>query len=264
MNLFGSNNYDKYMIKIENSFREYENFSKDGHRYYKIPHDSSYKVKMINNTNSRVNVVLKIDGKKMGKWRINEYDNITVERPVHNGRKFTFVRESSWEGEMGGIKEGNFDNGLVEVMFIPEVYSHSYINTLSDQIHYSTNSTNSYNGNSTMMNNSLSFASSDFISDAPVTRNAGGTILGSDSSQKFGTATSMEEDMSRKVTKRVRLVVSEQRQPYVSIDSVETQGVYDDPIPPTLNGNYNYDYSVDTYPKKSYQYKFSLFPFNYL
>ena len=227
MNLFTSSftsNHDKYMIKIESTYAEYDHFIKNGHRYYKLPHNTSYKVKMINNSDSRVNVVLKIDGKKMGKWRINEFDDVTVERPVHNGRKFTFVKETSWQGAMSGVKAGNLDNGLVEVTFIPEVQSFSY--NVSDQIHFRTNSnTNCYGAKCAMMNSSLSFAASDFMCDIPSTNNEsstrGATVLGSDSSQKFGTATTMTEDTSRKVTKRVRLVVSKQKQPFVSIDSTE-------------------------------------------
>ena len=67
--------------------------------------------------------------------------------------------------------------------------------------------------------------------------------MGEDSSQTFGTTARMTEDQRSSVTKRVRLVVSKKRQPYVHSSTrdltTDNQGYFDDPIPPKINNNNN-------------------------
>jgi hypothetical protein len=99
--------YDAFRIEIESSETYIKKFKKNNHIYYAIPHNSPYKVKMINNMDLRTNAVLRIDGEVMGKWRIGPYSEILVERPSHNDRKFIFVEESSGAGIMGGVATSN-------------------------------------------------------------------------------------------------------------------------------------------------------------
>jgi hypothetical protein len=122
--------YDSYIVKIESNESEIDNFIENGHKYCALSHNTPYKIKMINNTDLHANAILRIDGEIMGKWRLNAYSDIIIERPTHNNRKFIFVREDSWEGGMGGIKKGDNMNGVVEVTFIPE------IRTYDDSFHH--------------------------------------------------------------------------------------------------------------------------------
>lgn len=220
---------DDYMIEIltnglypDGFWEESEtvdHFVNNGHTYYSLHHGSEYKVKMTNNTNKKVNAMLRIDGVRMGKWRIDPYSDIIIERPANNQRKFTFVEENSWEASSGNVLRGNNENGLVEVTFIPELNTSTYFNDsipMRRQFGQMTNSfSNSFSNKS--INESYS---------------AGATVLGDDSSQSFGSASQIYEDHAKKVTRRVRLVVSNKRKPFVSIRSKSE--CYDDPIPPKL------------------------------
>lgn len=255
-------NDDSFTIKIEGSTfgNEYHKFTKDGHTYYALPHNSSYKVRMTNNTDRRANATLKIDGENMGTWRLDAYSDVTVERPSHNNRKFTFVRETSWQAKMGGVAKGVSENGLVEVTFIPEIKSSFFDD--SDSIMFdaaprfnsgrafgrsfaeSDMMSNGLSGlrqqsysSTNQMNESLSFNSMNRAS-ANSSYAVGGTVLGGNSSQRFSTASHITEDHSRKQTKCVRLVVTQNDQPFVSIRTrgpvfIEPE-IYDDPVPPQL------------------------------
>jgi hypothetical protein len=202
---------------------KYREFKRNGYVYYAVPHNSEYKVKMHNGGDLRVDATLKIDGIDMGTWRIEPYSTITIERPADNNRKFTFVREGSWQGNMGGVEKGKFDNGLIEVTFVPEHRSsgqHLLQRAIySDSIPMSNNISQKYNFSTT--NDSYS---------------TGGTVLGDDSSQRFSNASYLSKDYSKKVTKRVRLVVEENRKPYVPLGSVSrgSDDLYDDPVPPRI------------------------------
>jgi hypothetical protein len=37
----------------------------------------------------------------MGIWRIDAHDSILLERPSKSSRKFTFVKENSWQATQG-------------------------------------------------------------------------------------------------------------------------------------------------------------------
>lgn len=181
---------------------EFEKLIKNGHVYYSLPHRKEYEVKMTNSSDSRVNVILKIDGEVMGKWRINARSEIIIERPAHSNRKFTFVKETSSEGRMAGVKP-NDKNGLIEVTFIPEKEPIYLSRTLGGEL------------------KSYSFATS-----------SGATVLGENSFQRFGQASEMIEDKSRAVTKRIRLVINK---PLISIKTKnfnDYDNINDDPIPP--------------------------------
>lgn len=193
------------------SSEKIDHFNNEGHTYYSLHHGDEYKVKITNNTNDRVNALLKIDGVVMGKWRVGPYSDVIIERPADNQRKFTFVKENSWEAEQGSVIRGSDTNGLVEVTFIPElkttVYADGKENFFESRGLFSAPSSNCFSNNWT--NKSYS---------------AGATVLGEGSAQTFGSASSIYEDQNRKVTRRVRLVVKNN-----SFTSIRSR---DDPIPP--------------------------------
>lgn len=229
--IFGSLHLDdeisknNYLIEIlatnnhglfSNNHDSVTSFSDNGHKYYSLHHGSEYKVKMTNNTINRVNALLKIDGVQMGKWRIDPFSDIIIERPADNQRKFTFVKETSWEAISGDVIRGDSNNGLIEVTFIPELRMRASF----------------YPPTNSLISNS--FSSNSYSSSA---YSAGATVLGEDSRQSFGlcpkgSATNIYEDHTQKVTRRVRLVVSDRKKPFASIRSHSIN--YDDPIPPKI------------------------------
>ncbi|VBB18797.1 hypothetical protein YASMINEVIRUS_1329 [Yasminevirus sp. GU-2018] len=242
------------IFKEDENVNEYRSFTENGHTYYSVPHNKEYAVRMINNSDLRVNATLKIDGEVMGVWRINQYADVIIERPSHSNRKFTFVKESSWQAGMGGVKQGDVKNGLVEVTFTPEkrtlVYNDfesPYINSsFSDSLSMGANrgsfgaqlESQGFSGSRKLFSDSASShreSTNQMFNSAPrVNYSAGATVLGDDSSQRFGTASHMIEDTTRSVTKRVRIVVAENRKPYTSIKKPSVD-VYDDPVPPPIN-----------------------------
>jgi len=247
---------DRYTIGIERpdfsifrntSNNEYPSFRRGRYKYYTIPHNSEYKIKLGNNTETRVDAILKIDGSTMGTWRIEAYSEIVVDRPTYNNRKFTFVREASWQGDMGGVTRGNTNNGLVEVTFIPEliVYRRNEFDG-SAYAPASARATGAGSGTPT-------FNEARGLAATNQSYSVGGTVLGADSSQRFSRAPFMVRDYSRQVVRRVRLVVDEQirrRRPYVSIREPgynDDGSLFDDPIPPQLGRDQYYYYDNNEY-----------------
>jgi len=236
---------------------EASSFKRNGHTYYRLKHNDEYQVRMYNNTSEYVNALLKIDSDTMGKWRIAPYSSVMIERPSHNSRKFTFVEEASDEAREGGVRQGSKSgsNGLVEVTFIPmidrrpdsERWDMPMTNTLSLKSSINSNSssntrmayTNSRGLEAQYAMNSITESNS-FNSDADSTNQsyaAGATVLGEDSSQKFGRASRYfveSRDKTRRVTKRVRIVI-DNRSRYASIrdrDDETHESGYSDPVPP--------------------------------
>jgi hypothetical protein len=264
-----ADNYKIEVVKKSNSDIELSKFSsirpqpvsastfrKNGHAYYRLRHGDGYAIKMFNETNQHVNALLKIDSDTMGKWRIRPYSSIIIERPTHNPRKFTFVKEFSSEALEGGVRQGKNSgaNGLVEVTFIPMIDkrparhlnyddqdSSREFSLGSKPISFTNNPmTNSrdleahYSMDSNTESNSMSRQSQ----SNKVQYESGATILGEDSEQKFGKA-SIEfiEDLEGKIIKRLRIVVDNRSQ-FASIrdrDDGYDDREFDDPVPPKYN-----------------------------
>ena len=239
----------EFLRTINYNRKEVEGFTKSGHKYYYVPHKSEYKVRMHNTTANRVNAILTIDGEYMGKWRINSHSDIVVERSAHNQRKFTFVRETGWEANMGGIVSGNSVNGLVEVKFVPEkkyIYQDSTysLNNSVPVMYKDRGGVHIGHMGSRATTRSAHSKTNSFDSYVPNSNfSAGGTVFGDKSNQRFNDADYMDEDNKKAVTKRVRLVVDERysysEQPYTSIKSRSATDDYyhDDPIPPRIDDN---------------------------
>jgi len=64
-----------------------------------IPHASEYKIKIRNNdSRKRANAKIYVDGKRVGAFRLDKNDDITIERPADRDRKLTFYAVDSIEG----------------------------------------------------------------------------------------------------------------------------------------------------------------------
>jgi hypothetical protein len=228
MYAYNVNNNNSYAVSIENDKGPFYNFTLDDETYYTLPDNSTYKIKLTNNTASDVHVILKIDGLDMGKFRL--YPNYTglLERPLHNNRQFTFVRNTSaHQSEKFGVVQTAQYNGLVEVTFIQGTLIN--FNPNNPQINYSNeyisdNSNNSLNAIRVEGSESKSNSSAESSVDSSVESNLesnlesnvasmpydkGATVLGHISAQKFYAPNGIiEEDPSKQVTMKVRLLLS--------------------------------------------------------
>jgi len=216
---WGCNNHehyrdlDSYKIKIKASYGNVDPVIKNGHKYYPLKHNTNYSILLTNNTNKRCNVSLKVDSRNIGKWRIDPFDTISLERPSRSERRFVFVKENSWQGNMGG---------LIEAKFIPEK------NALLHDYHNEIKGVDDGMGQMRNCENTNMFVSG--IGSMPnIKKNAfgnyssGGTVFGERSEQRFGDASRMIEDQTQSVTKKIRLIVDNKRRglPFAPIDTVD-------------------------------------------
>lgn len=90
--------------------------------YVLVPHGEEYKLRLTNNSPTRADVSVEVDGKEIGRWRVPAHASRTIERPANIEQKLTFVSEGSLLGERAGVISGRQENGLVRVTFYPERY----------------------------------------------------------------------------------------------------------------------------------------------
>ncbi len=88
--------------------------------YVTLPNNTEYSIQLCNNRDTGCDVYVKIDGQKIGGWKISPNSCITIERPGDDAHRFTFFRETSPEAIGANINIGSFNNGLVEATFYPQ------------------------------------------------------------------------------------------------------------------------------------------------
>ncbi len=239
-----SNTFDRSCVSISIEGDEGYTFTnkktpiiRNGHTYFPMNHRESYRIILKNNSPRRVNADVYVDGENVGKWRINGWNTISLERPANINRKFTFVKENSREAIMGDVTSDSTSNGLIEVKFVPEEERHQVM--YMENVMYDT-------GNRTAQNAQNERSEAPHRSDM-MFKNAieeiynfssGATVLGNQSSQRYGTADSMIEDRSKIVIKRVRLIIDEtSNKPFISIKTnrFHQPVIEEDPIPPRIN-----------------------------
>ncbi len=88
--------------------------------YLQLEHNTQYNVVLANKRAMRCDAKVEIDGKHVGTWRLEEYDSIVLERPVHDTGRFTFYKLGSAEATKVGISQQDANIGLVKVTFTPE------------------------------------------------------------------------------------------------------------------------------------------------
>lgn len=99
-----------------------ERFVRDGHEYVSLPSGSIYSLHLVNNGNTQCDAVVTIDDTKVGTWRIEAGDSVTIDRPANINRKFTFVDErveGTSRRSMTGSRVGDENNGLIKIVFKP-------------------------------------------------------------------------------------------------------------------------------------------------
>lgn len=94
-------------------------FNSPNSNYIVLPNKTEYSLRLCNHHNTNCDVYVKIDGQKIGGWKIQANSCITIERPGDDAHRFTFFSETSPEAIGANINVGGPNNGLVEVTFYP-------------------------------------------------------------------------------------------------------------------------------------------------
>lgn len=187
-----------------------------------LKHGEEYKIVCRNNLNVRCDVKLSVDGLQVGKWRIDGRSTIYIERPAGVERKFTFVKEGSGLAYSSGL-QAHRDNGLIEAVFHPE------------KIIIVPKSFNSHH-----------LVAQGLVAEGPAKRgpvaegySSGGTTLGAQSKQTFGTASALDSiDQEKITTLRLRLIVREEPAALVALRHYSEEQLRTQPVPPRLPGQY--------------------------
>lgn len=187
----------------------------DEHGYVYLQHGDVYRIFLKNHTGENNDVIVEIDGKEVGGWRLYPYQTITLERPADDSGKFTFYEIGSSEAQKVGLGSiARSDLGLVRVTFIPEEPKHHGIPAVD--------TTRSYSGTKGLIERggdfreSFSPGSRGGAGGQSVnlnTRSAGGTGLSGRSNQQFGTADPIDRDYDRQVIISLRLVAKPSDEP---------------------------------------------------
>jgi hypothetical protein len=111
-------NLDEYGVTIHApSIRK---FTRDGHQYVALPHNSEYSISLSNQSNRYCDATVMTDGHSVGTFRINPYNSVHVERPLAHDKRFVFLKENTSMAREAGLIMGRSQNGLVSVTFSPE------------------------------------------------------------------------------------------------------------------------------------------------
>lgn len=128
-------NLNGYSLEILMDSEPVEKIIYKNANYYALPNNTEYKIRLTNSKDVRTDAYITIDDEKVGVWRINPYSRITLERPTNGNRKFTLIKETSYQPKPTGIEVGLQTNGLIKVEFKPEKYS-KYVPDVADYNDY--------------------------------------------------------------------------------------------------------------------------------
>lgn len=180
-------------------------FSREGAEYVALPHRSEYRLKLVNNRSVQTDAKVWIDGTHVGTWRLKPYSSSNIERPITENRKFTFVKEKSYEANAGNLITGRSDNGLIRVQFKPE--KDSCLDRIIMPSYASATLNLSYDDS---CNNSLcrSFGTNTNSYQHNKNYMSGGTVLGQHSDQRFNSILPLKDiDIEHITDLYLRLVV---------------------------------------------------------
>jgi hypothetical protein len=104
--------FDRFSVQITNATE-----IADG--YVEIVHNTRYAIKMQNDRDVDCAAEVTIDGQHVGTWIVPHHHNITIERPVHTAKLFTFYQLGSSEAIQAQLQD-NSNLGLISVFFKPE------------------------------------------------------------------------------------------------------------------------------------------------
>lgn len=89
--------------------------------YYAMPSGSNYSIVLNNHRFLPADARIWIEGRDVGLFRIPGHGRISVERPAGQSLKFSLVNERTDYARMQGVVPGAEENGLVEILFYPQL-----------------------------------------------------------------------------------------------------------------------------------------------
>lgn len=181
----------------------------DSTGYVHTHHGDVYGIWVRNHIGENTDVIVEIDGKEVGGWRLGSNVAAVIERPADDTGRFTFYEIESDEAQKIELDSiAREDLGLVRVTFIPEKESLPGIPAIDT---YS-----GAKGGGADKGGSLSSGargSGQSFKLGMKTRGAGGTGLSGRSDQKFGSAGAIDRDYDRQVVISLRLVAKPSDEP---------------------------------------------------
>lgn len=187
------NGFSIEIIPVNGSVNE---FNRTGAKYVGLNNNSEYKIKLINQRDTICDVDVDLEGRHIGRWRINAHDDIVIERPAKINQKFTFFSETNRHAIEAGVNIGGEQNGLLKATFYPKKPYREEPVMIPESVSYQ--SARSANVTSSIRRSS------------PRGFKSGVTLLGDYSDQQFDTTRRLradEIDWSNKTTIYLRLVV---------------------------------------------------------
>ncbi len=207
--------------------------------YVALNDGQEYKIRMRNDNSIRCNARVKVDGKNIGVWRIKPHSEIIIERPTNVYKKFVFYK-SKTAPRNAGIIMGKYENGLVQIEFIPEIHYDicctNYPEYMSYTSEFRVSPTNTYLQAGRFGSKSINQSCCTSLNCPVMSRSAfdeGATALKGRSNQYFGSADSIDEDYGQIVKISLRLVGRKHPTHYVY--DVEPLNPYtSNPVPPPM------------------------------
>ena len=106
--------YNIQIIRNNSTVYTYKNC---GYLGCSLPNNSKYSIQLTNNNSKPVDAYLRIDGKKMGAYRIIPNESIVISRPSRRRKDLTFLRQTSEMESAGLFDAGNPNLGQIDVIF---------------------------------------------------------------------------------------------------------------------------------------------------
>lgn len=230
---------------------------KDDKVYVPLKERSEYSILLKNGTDRRAEVEVFIDEDSVGEVRLNNGKTVDLKRWVGKNRAFVFVSDDSYSAWKSGATKGAKENGLIRVVFKPEIKMVSLISTVGEgyfpsrsPYYRSTPTSTSFSMPPLMsappaLSMAASLTGSMYRPLSPSSESkkassssftSGVTVEGGRTDQSFTTVSRLNTDKSKYVTIIMRLVVDEGDKPYKS------SSTYDDDFPPPVSTRDDWSY----------------------
>lgn len=190
---------NEFTVDIRPEFGHAKSVEKKSAHYVEMPgNNCKYAVRLRNDGSQRCDAYVTIDGQDVGAFRVNAYSHLELERPSHSDKQFTFFVGGTKESHQAGYAEGDAKNGLVKVVFKPEV---KYISKCQDGPTFSL---------CAMSNESAMLSRG---STATKSYREGHSGLSGHSDQKFKNTSKLDYDYDKQTTIQFRLVATDEEEP---------------------------------------------------
>lgn len=176
--------------------------------HVEIAHGTKFTLRLNNNQSRRCTACVTLDGKTIGEFRLDGWQQMSLERAPHDPGCFTFYKADTGEAAAGGVANvARMSRGLVEVVFTPEKRSAPAVVRMAGCV-------KSMNASGAMPD-AIGIAETGFDEEltsqrmsrgAPMNFAPGITGLSGRSNQSFMTVPDMDVEASEAVTITLRLV----------------------------------------------------------